>query len=209
MSDALAQISGQAVTADLVKTSLEFFQENLRQKFEQHFKSKEIVDRNGVVTKPFILKPPGVNTLNSSFSESKKLKSIRPKHLKILNLYLSGKFSHSEIAKIMSVSPAFVSMTINSIPGQRIISDSYEAALGEFKALTNQAVGAFREGLNSEVPAIRLKTATDFFKLAQKQAPQRIQLEVTERTVDIKEKLFNKLGLDPEKLIELTRENYS
>lgn len=209
MNNPVSQLPKQAITVDTVKQSLEFFRKSLKDKFDKHFKSKETIDRNGVVTKPFILRPPGVNTLSSSFIEVKKLRSLRPKHLKIIHLYLSGKFKIVEIAEILNTYPSFVSMVINSVPGQKMISDSYQESVQEFKALTSQAVGAFRDGLKSEALDTRLKTAKDFFKIAQKQDPQKIELEITEKTLDVKEKLFSKLGLDPSKLIELTKDDYS
>ncbi|KKN07979.1 hypothetical protein LCGC14_1061410 [marine sediment metagenome] len=205
----ISEQSDAAKTVETVRRSLEFMERDLKERFSKHYKSKEKTDRNGIISKPFILKPPGANSLKSAFINSPKLKSIRPKHLKMIQLYLTGKFKVGEIAKILNVSYSFVSMTINSGPARRMIAEAFEDSVGEFKALTRPAVDAFRDGLNSPALTTRLKTANEYFKIVQKQAPKKIELEINDRLVDAKEKLFDKLGLDPAKLIELTKDEYA
>lgn len=159
-------------------------------------------------TRPrFLLTPPSRNSFESSLPDPVVL-ALKPKHMRILTLHVTGMFSRPQIASLVNCSLPTITNTINSLKGQEYILDHYEGIKGDFESLATPAVSALREGLHSPDHQLKVRTAVDYFKLIGAQTKKKVEVsgEIIHRAEDVKQKLFNKLGLNPEILIEVEAE---
>lgn len=161
--------------------------------------------------KRFLLTPPSRNSFVSSLPFP-GIRVLRPKHVRILSLYVTGQFKRTQISELVGVTDATITNVINSRQGQEYIKNHYEGIKGEFDSLAAPAVSALRQGLHSDDEERRVKTAVDYFKLIGSQTKKVIEHTgkdggaIQHHVENVKEKLFAKLGLDPNILIEVENE---
>lgn len=163
------------------------------------------------IGKRFLLTPPSRNSFISSLPFS-GIRVLRPKHVRILSLYVTGQFKRTQISELVGVTDATITNVINSRQGQEYIRKHYEGIKGDFDSLAAPAVSALRQGLHSNDEDRRVKTAVDYFKIIGSQTKRVVEHTgkdggpIQHRVENVKEKLFAKLGLDPNILIEVENE---
>ena len=192
------------------------FENSLENSLEKSFRTKVERGENGngsgkvcLPKKFFLLTPPSKNGFASSLPAHHHF-ILRPKHMRILTLYVTGKFKRTEISELVGCTDATITNVIKSHLGQQYIKNHYQEIKGDFDSLAVPAVDALREGLHSSAEETRIKTAIDYFKLIGAQTKKVVEHTGKDggpiQVEDVKQKLFNKLGLNPEILIEVENE---
>lgn len=162
-----------------------------------------------------VIPPPSSYAVTKSFESisTTAILKLRPKHIKIVQLYMTGKFKRTEIADIVGVSDPTITNVLKSPAAVDIMVENYGNVKEDFNQLSNLAVSALRDGLTSKLEEQRVKAAIDYFKLINTQIKKKVEVTGKDggpiQVEDIKSKMFAKLGLDPTILIDMEEDNGS
>lgn len=107
------------------------------------------------------------------------LKRLTPRHIRILNLYISGA-SPSEICDELKVTHFTVWRTVNDPLAEPLLRKAYDARQKEMDALLGKAIDAVRVGLDSEETKEKLSAVGAYAKLKTTVAPETNQAQSAE-----------------------------
>lgn len=95
------------------------------------------------------------------------LSRLKPRHRQVITLHIAG-HSNNDIAKVMNLSPATISLVLSDPLSQTIIQQALDDAQGELSALTLRSIDTIREAMDpTKTPKIetRLRGVDRFVKL--------------------------------------------
>ena len=92
------------------------------------------------------------------------LKQLRPKHLRIISLYMSGRFKRFEIARMEGVTPVTITNVISDPLSQKILQKQHEQFEEDLIAMKPIALDTMRSGLLDKDLRIGLSALDKYFK---------------------------------------------
>lgn len=132
-----------------------------------------------------------------------RITKLRPKHLRILNLYSQGTLTLKEIALICDVTTATIGNVIHSVVGEQFLSNVASGKLKEVRNLIEPAIDVVRKTLVGADMVVAQRSALAILKSEGGIKDVR-QHEVTGRDgrpieiVETKKKLLKMGGVSPE-----------
>lgn len=155
---------------------------------------------------------PSIASVAKHILPRTEVKIIRSKHLRILKLDLSGKFSRKEIAKIVGCSEPTVTNVLSTPAIQEFKRRSQRSLEDEYSTLMKPAIAAVRDALKEGVDLeLRQDTAFKYLKTQGRGGVPNVIQHQHEHTgkgggpiqvSDVKKVLLTKLGYDPKEVLE-------
>ena len=130
--------------------------------YEEKKRDKELKKRAGKM---------GLSLGGIEEGEKKELKNLTIEHQYILALYMTGKYSQTEIARMVEVHYGTVWRIVHSKLGQELIKEWKEGLEAELDALMPLAVDAVRGALKSGDKKTRLLGVDRFVKMTGRGEP--------------------------------------
>lgn len=173
----------------------------------------EVQTRNGLYG--FDFREVDLRRVDEEEKKTYNIKSLWQRSHEIINLTAMG-FKGTEVAEILGITPACVSLTVNSTLGQKKLAEIREARDNEAKknvekirVLTNKAIQTYHEIFDNEDGQATLKDRKDvadtvLLELSGLRAPTKIQSSNISAVLTSKEiEEFKKRGIQAAKEIGL------
>ena len=142
----------------------------------------------------------------------RELTALRPRHLFILQLYISG-VSRVEISQRVGVHVQTVTNIVNSSLGRAYLERRSKAQERDMDMLLEPVVDTFRDSLDKDRPIdLRLKAASSYVRLwtgrgslvkHEISGPKGRPIEISE-VIEVKNKLMRLAGISQEAIVEAT-----